>query len=59
MRLFIDGVVMQSLSVVLATVVYLTFLIRIHTGLALACPVRAPPALPPCGWLFPLAATGL
>ncbi|MGB3117234.1 MAG: ABC transporter ATP-binding protein [Verrucomicrobiales bacterium] len=36
-RLFIDGVVMQSLSVVLATVVYLTFLIRIHTGLALAC----------------------
>ncbi|MCB1100473.1 MAG: ABC transporter ATP-binding protein [Verrucomicrobiae bacterium] len=36
-RLFIDGVAMQSLNVLLATSVYLTFLLRIHAGLAIAC----------------------
>jgi ATP-binding cassette subfamily B protein len=36
-RLFIDGVVVQSLSVVLATGIYLAFLVRIHVGLAFAC----------------------
>lgn len=36
-RLFIDGVVIQSLNVFIATIVYLIFLVRIHTGLALAC----------------------
>ena len=41
-RLFIDGVAMQLLNVVLATAIYLTFLIRIHTGLALACLATLP-----------------
>ncbi|MFN0130779.1 MAG: ABC transporter ATP-binding protein [Verrucomicrobiales bacterium] len=36
-RLFIDGVAIQSLNVLLATAFYLACLIRIHAGLALAC----------------------
>ncbi len=36
-RLFIDGVVVQSLNIVLAAVFYLVCMIRIHTGLAFAC----------------------
>lgn len=36
-RLFIDGVAVQSLNVVLATVFYLYCLVSIHPGLAVAC----------------------
>jgi ATP-binding cassette, subfamily B, bacterial len=36
-RLFIDGVVVQSLNVLLATGFYLLCLVRIHVGLAFAC----------------------
>lgn len=36
-RLFIDGVAVQSLNVVLATGFYLYFLVGIHPGLAVAC----------------------
>jgi ABC-type multidrug transport system fused ATPase/permease subunit len=36
-RLFIDGVAIQSLNVMLATAFYLACLVRIHVGLALAC----------------------
>lgn len=41
-RLFIDGVAMQLLNVVLATAVYLAFMMRIHSGLALACLATLP-----------------
>lgn len=36
-RLFVDGVVVQGVNTVLAFVVYLACLVRIHPGLALAC----------------------
>ncbi len=36
-RLFIDGVVVQSLNIILATGFYLFCLVRIHPGLAFAC----------------------
>lgn len=36
-RLFVDGVVVQGVNTVLAFVVYLVCLVRIHPGLAVAC----------------------
>ena len=36
-RLFIDGVVVQALNIILATVFYLVCLVQIHAGLAFAC----------------------
>ncbi|MCB1230874.1 MAG: ABC transporter ATP-binding protein [Verrucomicrobiae bacterium] len=36
-RLFIDGVAVQSLNVALATIFYLYCLVKIHAGLAFAC----------------------
>jgi len=36
-RLFIDGVVLQSLGVIAGSAVYLTTMMRIHAGLAIAC----------------------
>ncbi len=41
-RLFIDGVAIQTLNVMLATAFYLACLMRIHTGLALACLASMP-----------------
>lgn len=36
-RLFIDGVVVQALNIILATLFYLVCLVQIHAGLAFAC----------------------
>jgi ATP-binding cassette, subfamily B, bacterial len=36
-RLFIDGVAVQALNIILATVFYLVCLVQIHAGLAFAC----------------------
>lgn len=36
-RLFVDGVLLQSASVTVASAIYLSTLVHIHTGLALAC----------------------
>ncbi len=36
-RLFVDGVVLQAVGVVVAGVIYLSTMVRIHSGLALAC----------------------
>ena len=36
-RLFVDGVLLQSASVTVAAAIYLSTLVRIHPGLALAC----------------------
>ena len=36
-RLFIDGVVVQALNIILATLFYLLCLVQIHAGLAFAC----------------------
>ncbi|HUF61130.1 MAG TPA: ABC transporter ATP-binding protein [Verrucomicrobiales bacterium] len=41
-RLFIDGVAMQSLQVLLAAAVYCACLIRVHAGLTFACLVFLP-----------------
>lgn len=36
-RLFIDGVAVQTLNIILATIFYLACLVQIHVGLAFAC----------------------
>lgn len=41
-RLFVDGVVIQSLIMALSLAVYLVFMVRIHVGLTLACLATTP-----------------
>jgi len=41
-RLFVDGVLLQAIGVVIAGVIYLATMIRIHEGLAFCCPAYLP-----------------